>query len=188
MRASLTAVVVVIIAAPFVAGCGQMGQSISPTGPTSASSITSSSLGSDSMATVGLQFNGAQPPFNLEAILRGDGLGLVKFRQKKDATLNIIALDVWVRDLLPDTNYSLQRAVDTTLDGICTGTNWLTLGQGLTPHPIVTDDSGSGRASLWRNLSSLTPGTAFDIHFRVTQNGTLNVPLHSDCYRFVVRE
>lgn len=188
MRASLTAVVVVIIATLFVAGCSQMGQSTSPTVPTSASSVTSSSLGSNGTATVGLQSNGAEPPFNLEAILRGDGFGLVKFRQKKDPTQNIIDLDVWVRDLLPDTNYSLQRAVDTTLDGICTGTNWLTLGQGLTPQPIVTDDSGSGRASLWRDLSSLAPGTAFDIHFRVIQNGTTNVPLHSDCYRFVVRD
>jgi len=188
MRASLTAVVVVTTATLFVAGCSQMGESTSPTGPTSASSVTASSLGSDGMATVGLQSNGAQPPFNLEAILRGDGFGLVKFRQKKDATKNIIDLDVWVRDLLPGTNYSLQRAVDTTLDGTCTGTNWLTLGQGLTPQPIVTDDSGSGRASLWRDLSSLAPGTAFDIHFRVIQSGTPNVPLNSDCYRFVVRD
>jgi hypothetical protein len=188
MRTSPTAVVVVFIAMLFVAGCSQMGQSMSPTAPTSASSVTSSSLGSNGTATVGLQSNAAQPPFNLEAILRGDGFGLVKFRQKKDATQNIIDLDVWVRDLLPDTNYSLQRAVDTTLDGICTGTNWLTLGQGFTPHPIVTDDSGSGRASLWRDLSNQAPGTAFDIHFRVIQDGTTNVPLHSDCYRFVVRD
>jgi hypothetical protein len=188
MRTSPTAVVVVFIAMLFVAGCSQMDQSMSPTAPTSASSVTSSSLGSNGTATVGPQSNGAQPPFNLEAILRGDGFGLVKFRQKKDATENIIDLDVSVRDLLPDTNYSLQRAVDTTLDGICTGTNWLTLGQGLTPHPIVTDDSGSGRASLWRDLSSLPPGTTFDIHFRVIQEGTTNVPLHSDCYRFVVRD
>ena len=188
MRASLTAVVVVLIATLFVVGCSQMGQSTSPTAPSSVLSATSSSLGSNGTATVGVQSIGAQPPFNLEAILRGDGFGLVKFRQKKDPTQNIIDLDAWVRNLLPDTNYSLQRAVDTTLDGICTGTNWLTLGQGLTPQPIVTDDSGSGRASLWRDLSSLAPGTAFDIHFRVIQNGTTNVPLHSDCYRFVVRD
>jgi hypothetical protein len=187
MRASLTAVVVVI-ATLFVAGCSEMGQSMSPTVPTSASSVTSSSLGSDGTATVGLQSDRAQPPFNLEAILRGDGFGLVKFRQTKDSTQNVIDLDVWVRDLLPGTNYSLQRAVDTTLDGICTGTNWLTLGQGLTPQPIVTDDSGSGRASLWRDLSSLAPGTAFDIHFRLIQNETTNVPLQSDCYRFVIRD
>ena len=42
MRASLTAVVVVI-AMPFVVGCSQMGQSTSPTAPSSASSVTPSS-------------------------------------------------------------------------------------------------------------------------------------------------
>ena len=130
----------------------------------------------------------AEPPFNLEAILRGDGFGLVKFRQEKNPDANIINLDVWVRDLAPNTSYSLQRAVDTVLDGTCTGTNWLTLGQGVTPQSIVTDDRGTGRADLWRDLSAFAPGTAFDIHFRVLETGTMTVVLQSDCYRFVVRD
>lgn len=130
----------------------------------------------------------AQPPFNLQAILRGDGFGHVKFRQEKDPDANIISLDVWVRDLVPNTSYSLERAVDTILDGSCTGTNWLPLGQGPTPQPIVTDDGGTGRADLWRNLSAFAPGSAFDIHFRVIETGTPNVVLQSDCYRFVVRD
>jgi hypothetical protein len=130
----------------------------------------------------------AHPPFDLEAVLRGDGFGLVKFRQAKDSTQNIIDLDVWVRDLSPNTSYSLQRATDTTLDDVCTGTNWLTLGQGPAPQAIVTDDRGTGRASLWRDLSSLSPDTAFDIHFRVIPTGTSTVVLESDCYRFLVRD
>jgi hypothetical protein len=158
-----------------------------PTGP---SSIVLSSSGSPGTAvthsTVGSRAE--QPPFNLEAILRGEGFGLVKFRQVRDPTQNIIDLDVWVRDLHPNTSYSLQRATDATLDDVCTGTNWLTLGQGPVPQPIVTDDTGTGRASLWRDLSFLSPGTAFDIHFRVIQSGTALVALQSDCYRFVVRD
>src|SRR5512138_2837070 len=130
-----------------------------------------------------------QPPFNLEAILRGDGFGLVKFRQEQDPTHNIVNLDVWVRELLANTSYSLQRATDGTLDGVCTGTNWLTLGEGPTPHPIVTDDTGTARAALWRDLSAISPDTTFDIHFRLIENGTtsMHVVLESDCYRFVVR-
>ena len=151
---------------------------VAPSSGSSASGVSAGSLGSRS----------EQPPFNLEAILRGDGFGLVKFRQVKDAAQNIIDLDVWVRGLQPDSSYSLQRATDTTLDDSCTGTNWLTLGQGPTPQPIVTDGEGTGRAALWRDLSSLAPGTAFDIHFRVIQNGTVLVALQSDCYRFVVRD
>lgn len=141
-------------------------------------------------AAASSQSPGAEhPPFNLEAILRGDGFGHVKFRQEKDSTHNVINLDVWVRDLLAHTSYSLQRATDTTLDGVCTGANWLSLGEGPTAHPIVTDDTGSARAALWRDLSALTPGTTFDIHFRVIENGTspVHVPLQSDCERFIVR-
>jgi hypothetical protein len=92
-----------------------------------------------------------------------------------------------VRDLLANTSYSLQRATDTTLDGVCTGTNWLTLGDGSAPHPIVTDDRGTARAALFRDLSGLAPGSTFDIYFRVIETGTNRVALQSDCYRFVVR-
>ena len=129
---------------------------------------------------------GAQPHFNLEAILWGDGLGHVKLRQEKDPTQNILYMDVWVRDLLPNTSYDLQRAVDTPRDGVCTGTNWLTMGLGATPLPFLTDDRGTGRAELWRPV----PATAApsDIHFRVVQTGTSIVALQSDCYPLLLRD
>src|SRR5919198_3800158 len=135
------------------------------------------------------------PPFNLEAILRdvsgGDGFGHVKFRQPNDAN-RIIYLDTWVRDLAPNHSYLLQRAVDTVLDGNCTSTGWLTLGNGLMPHAIVTDDRGTGRAALFRDLdppgpaTGPPPGTQFDIHFRVIDAVSLAPVLQSGCYRFTV--
>jgi hypothetical protein len=130
--------------------------------------------------------NAEQPRFNLEAVLRGDGFGLVKLRQHKDPTQDILYMDVWVRDLLPNTSYGLQRAVDSPQDGVCTGTNWLTMGQGTTPQPILTDDTGTGRAALWRPL----PATVMpsDIHFRVIQTGTSNVALQSACYQLLLRD
>src|SRR3954462_5373877 len=65
----------------------------------------------------------ANPNFNLEVILRGEGNQFenVKFRQNNDAS-KIVTLGVWVRDLEPDHLYLLQRAVDTNLDGNCRGT------------------------------------------------------------------
>ena len=135
---------------------------------------------------------GVTPPFNLEAILRAPGgavgFGHVKFRQPKD-NLEIIYLDVWVRDLAPDTTYLLQRAVDTTLDGTCTGTGWLTLGKdNVTPGPITTNEAGTGTATLSRNVGAVAqPDDGFDIHFRVIQQSNAAVVLQSDCYRFVVR-
>jgi hypothetical protein len=174
------AVGITVSAMSAVSGCG--GQRQSPSAPSMATLADKTGQG-----TFGPAAAAAEPPFNLEAILRGDGFGLVTFRQEKDPAQSIITLDVWVRDLAPNATYSLQRAVDTVLDGTCTGTNWLTLGKGLTPEPIVTDASGSGQASLWRDVSAIPPGSAFDIYFRVVPTGTSDVALQSDCYRYIVR-
>src|SRR6266699_2877550 len=62
----------------------------------------------------------ANPNFNLEVILRNEdnGFGLVKFRQDNDID-KIVTLDTWIRNLKPNHEYKLQRAVDTNLDGNC---------------------------------------------------------------------
>jgi hypothetical protein len=129
------------------------------------------------------------PPFNVQVVLRdvtgGQGFGQVKFRQPNDAD-KIIYLDTWVRDLEPNHSYLLQRAVDTILDGNCTGTAWLTLGKGLVPQAITTDDQGTGREELFRDLAALPTGSQFDIHFRVIDAVTFAPVLQSDCYRFTV--
>jgi hypothetical protein len=129
------------------------------------------------------------PNFNLEVILRGDdgGFGNVKFRQPNDAEL-VVHLDTWVRDLRPLTSYVLQRATDSTIDGVCTGTNWLTLGKGSTPQAITTDERGTGREDLFRNLSAFPVGSTFDITFRVLEQSTSAVVLTSGCYQFTISQ
>jgi hypothetical protein len=159
--------------------------SLAPIGLASAEA-PSASLAAIGLPSAGLSTGPAEPPFNIEVILRGDGFGLVKFRQEKDPTQNIYFMDVWVRDLLPNTSYGLQRAVDSPRDGVCTGTNWLTMGQGTTPQPILTDDTGTGRAALWRAVPATALGS--DIHFRVIQTGTSNIALQSGCYPLLVRD
>jgi hypothetical protein len=130
----------------------------------------------------------ANPDFNLEVILRGEGksFGLVKFRQDNDAA-KIIDLGVWVRDLEPNHAYLLQRAVNTPATGNCSSTGWLTLGLGLTPQAIMTDDKGTGREDLWRDVSAVATGTTFDIHFQIIDANTSAVVLTSDCYQYTVR-
>lgn len=179
----LSPAITLLIPFAVLGACTQRGN-----GPTSPSVVASSGPGAvldvDAQST-----NAEQPPFNLEVVLRGNGFGLVKFRQEQDPTQSIVTLGTSVRDLAPNTSYSLQRAVDTALDGVCTNASgWLTLGEGLTPHPIVTDETGTGSADLWRNLSAFAPGSAFDIDFRVIENSTGAVVLQSECYRFVVRD
>jgi len=131
------------------------------------------------------------PPFNDEIILQdvsdGPAFGHVKFRQPNDGD-RIVYLDTWVRDLKPNTTYQLQRATDTAVNDDCLGTNWLTLGRGTTPQAITTDDRGTGRESLFRNLGTTAVGTAFDIHFRVIEQATGGVVLESACYQFVVTQ
>jgi hypothetical protein len=129
------------------------------------------------------------PPFNLEVILRdvrgGPGFGHVKFRQPNDAA-KIVYLGTWMRDLAPNHGYVLQRAADTNLDGNCTSVAWLDLGRGLVPQTIATDDRGTGREALFRNLAAIPTGTQFDIHFRVIDAVTRDPVLASGCYRFTV--
>lgn len=127
------------------------------------------------------------PNFNLQVILRGEGFGLVKFRQPNDDAL-VILLDTWVRGLSPNTSYLLQRAVDVTVDDICTSTTWLTLGKGLQPQSIATDASGSGREELFRSVAAFPVGSEFDIHFRVIHEATSNVVLSSECYQFTISQ
>jgi hypothetical protein len=128
------------------------------------------------------------PNRNLEVILRpaegAEGFGLIKFRQPKDDEA-IVYLDIWLRDLAPNTSYQLQRAVDTNIDDTCTSTAWLTLGTGTVAQAITTDERGTGREALFRNLTS-APGTAFDIYFRVIDPTTGAVVLQSACYQFEV--
>ena len=134
--------------------------------------------------------DGATSQFNLEVVLSGDGNsnGHIQFRQNPDAA-KIINLDTKIRHLLPNHAYVLQRAVDpiNVVDGNCTSTSWLTLGFGLAPHSILTDDKGDGEDELWRDVSAIASGSTFDIHFRVLDAVTMDVVLTSDCYQYTVR-
>jgi hypothetical protein len=135
----------------------------------------------------------ATPNFNLQVILRpvagapDNSFGLVKFRQPKDAH-EIIYLDVWVRDLAPNHSYYLERAVDTNVNDDCTGTTWVRLGQGLSPQAITTDETGTARADLFRDLGTLALGMQFDIQFHVIDAVTSAVVLESACYQYTVSQ
>jgi hypothetical protein len=134
-------------------------------------------------AAAGPPWGPETPNFNLEVILRpsaeDSGFGHVKFRQPNDAD-KIVYLDTWVRDLAPNHHYLLERAVDPTADDNCTNTTmWLTLGE------VSTDDRGTGKAALSRNLPPPV-GTSFDILFHVIDKDTKAVVLESACYQFTV--
>jgi len=134
--------------------------------------------------------NSGESQYNLEVVLYGEGNrgGHIHFRQNTDSA-KVIDLNTKVHHLKPNHEYLLQRAVDpiNIVDGNCTSTSWLTLGYGLTPHAILTDEKGNGEDILWRNVTAIPSGSSFDIHFRVIDAITLDVVLVSDCYRYTVR-
>jgi len=163
--------------------CNACTGSTSPAGPSATGLV---GLASQAVPPWGPE----TPPFNLEVILRSvgqSGFGHVTFRQPNDERL-VIELDTWVRDLLPNTSYLLQRAADANPDGVCTSTSWLTLGKGAVPQAITTDDKGTGREELFRDVSAFPVGSTFDIHFRVIQQATSAVVLQSDCYQYAISQ
>lgn len=129
-----------------------------------------------------------QPNYDLDVTLRGTGKmsGFLKFQQFPDQPFTIF-LNTSVEGLEPNTKYVLQRAVDTNLDGNCTSTSWLTLGKGLVPQSILTDNLGKGSEALFRSVATIASGTPFDIHFQVINEQTSAVVLTSDCYQYTVR-
>ena len=135
-------------------------------------------------------FNPDHPYYDLNVLLfstpNSSELGFIQFRQTVDEP-KVIHLDTRVYGLEPNTNYLLQRAVDTDLDGNCTGSAWLTLGAGPDALAIVTDDNGSGEAELFRSVAAIAAGTTFDIHFQIINASTLEVALASDCYHYTVQ-
>jgi len=127
--------------------------------------------------------------FDLNVSLSGGkSAGFIKFRQDPDAA-KIVDLDVKVYHLAANHDYLLQRAVDAVnvVDGDCTSTTWLTLGKGLTPQSIHTDNYGNGGEMLWRDVSAVPSGSKFDIHFQIIDAVSLTVVLTSDCYHYTVR-
>ena len=135
-------------------------------------------------------FNPDHPFYDLNVLLfstsRSSELGFIQFRQNEGEP-KVIHLDTRVHGLEPNTNYLLQRAVDTVLDGNCTSSMWLTLGAGLSALPIVTNDKGYGEAELFRSVAAIASGTTFDIHFQIIKESTLEVVLTSDCYQYTVQ-
>ncbi|HLO79317.1 MAG TPA: hypothetical protein VK166_00075 [Chitinophagaceae bacterium] len=141
-------------------------------------------------ATVAGNPASAESNYELEVVLRGENgsKGHIHFGQDRDAA-KIISLDTRVNNLQPNHNYLLQRAVDpmNAVDGNCTSTTWLTLGYGLTPHMITTDDHGDATDVIWRDVTAIPSGARFDIHFRVIDAVNMQQVLYSDCYQYTVR-
>jgi hypothetical protein len=90
-----------------------------------------------------------------------------------------VEIETNVRDMLPNSTFTVQRRVDLNPDGVCTGTTWLTNG------PITTSEGGAGAQHFFVERGApFVSGVSFDVQFRVTGNGT---ELRSDCLTVTVK-
>jgi hypothetical protein len=157
--------------------------------PTAAAQSVQDMRSPDARADAAAHLSGSER--NFVALLRpvwgepAHAFGVVLLRQPHD-TEKVVFLDVWTLGLAPNHSYSLQRATDSIVDDDCQGTNWLTLGRGLEPQAIETNELGFGRAHLFRDLATVPDGTQFDIQFRVIDSVTQDVVLVSSCHQFTV--
>ena len=58
----------------------------------------------------------------------------------------------------------------------------------LPAQAIATDETGTGRADLFRDLAAVPLGMEFDIQFRVIEAATSAVVLESACYQYTVSQ
>jgi hypothetical protein len=126
---------------------------------------------------------------NLQVLFQGRGWGRVQFRQPEDGVAKVFFI-TWVRELEPRTQYLLQQAVDSVIDGSCTGgsvpSDWVTIGANGKPQTIYTDPRGSAHLPLNQLMPRHLVGTTLESQLRIINASTGEVVLQSGCFQFEV--
>lgn len=189
VRASFVAVAVVV-GTVFVVGCSQMGQSTSPTAP---SSVTSSSVGSGTLAEKTLagtnHVTSTTHGEQLTAVL-GTGTGIVNVTPTAAVDGSFSAqINVNVHDAPPNTTFYVQRAPEigrpNSADGICQRAAGLPPWGAPTPNfvtfplpaagPLVTlqtSNGGAGAVHIDFAAPTISDGTQDDVMFRLVDSLT----------------
>lgn len=112
--------------------------------------------------------------------ISGQGTGHVLVSPTaKDRPTFAVEVEVNVRDMLPNSTFTVERRVDLTPDGVCTSATWLTNG------PITTSEGGAGAQHFEVERGApFVSGVRFDVQFHVIGNGT---ELRSDCMTVTVK-
>ncbi len=87
-----------------------------------------------------------------------------------------------LHDALPDTTFTIARAVDLNPNGVCTSTTWNSV-----PETLTTSEGGAGAAhfEIVRG-APFTDGVRFDVRWRVMSHDGSQVLL-SDCFTVTVK-
>jgi len=123
----------------------------------------------------------------------GEGEGVLSISPKGDRPGFSVEIQVALRNTSPNTTFTLTRAVDFTLDGVCTNTNFVPLPLP-NPGPLVlltTSPGGAGAAHVSFALDPVqfpqfSEGTTFEVHWDIRATDG-SVALRSDCFRVTVK-
>lgn len=123
----------------------------------------------------------------------GEGRGVLNISPKRDRPGFSVEIQVALWSTSPNTTFTLARAVDFTLDGVCTNTNFVPLPLP-NPGPLVlltTSPGGAGAAHVSFALDPVqfpqfSEGTTFEVHWDIRATDA-SVVLRSDCFRVTVK-
>ena len=123
----------------------------------------------------------------------GEGEGVLNISPKADRPGFSVEIQVALQKTSPNTTFTLARAVDFTLDGVCTNTNFVPLPLP-NPGPLVlltTSPGGAGAAHVSFALDPVqfpqfSEGTTFEVHWEIRATDA-SVVLRSDCFRVTVK-
>jgi hypothetical protein len=123
----------------------------------------------------------------------GQGEGVLNITPKADRPGFSVEIQVALRKTSPNTTFTLARAVDFTLDGVCSNPNFVPLPLP-NPGPLVlltTSPGGAGAAHVSFALDPVqfpqfSEGTTFEVHWEIRATDGSAV-LRSECFRVTVK-
>jgi hypothetical protein len=123
----------------------------------------------------------------------GEGEGVLNISPKADRPGFSVEIQVALRKTSPNTAFTLARAVDFTLDGVCTNTNFVPLPLP-NPGPLVlltTSPGGAGAAHVSFALDPVqfpqfSEGRTFEVHWEIRATDA-SVVLRSECFGVTVK-
>jgi hypothetical protein len=177
------------LAAPIVAAVAALGLACSESSPHPVQPSAITPLGPLAVRPAVLPDSHGQ---QLIAVV-GEGEGVLNITPKADRPGFSVEIQVALRKTNPDTTFTLARAVDFTLDGVCTNTNFVPLPLP-NPGPLVlltTSPGGAGAAHVSFALDPVqfpqfSEGRTFEVHWEIRAIDS-SVVLRSDCFRVTVK-
>lgn len=120
--------------------------------------------------------------------ISGTGEGIVNVSPEASRDGFSVEIQVTVWRTSPNTVFNVKRAVDFTVDGICTNNQFLQLPL---PNPgplstLTTSPGGAGAVHVPFDRPQIVDGAMFDVQFEVSSEDQ-SVVLRTECFTVVVK-